>query len=441
MKNRTLFLKRLFMSAALGALLASPVLAMEEENRGRPAAAAAVAKLNAEQDKFMRDLHTTVVSGVMRPFHDVLGYFNMLNIQLTEEGFQETLTMCDTQSQIQEEFAKISKTLESDLSALKRYHTAHKAQIKTPVNVEEYLNALGAGFKEILNGFMGNVNVFMRAPTLAKSKELGLEGERLKETVRVTMERFHISDHTNSLKVFFFQGITPQESALAEQEERLRKLQIQQQKEEEDRAQEKRRRTLMRENFMHSVAGAAFGAAQAHVNEKFVAAGVGEEAIMSFSGIESLHILGEILEKESFLNVLVNLNEIRASEIKRGLMLDEMRELLNFRETILTWKMNKTGKQGDDFIGGLNTIDGHFRRNDTLRETPRNAFMQILRLLKAISDQFPSDERVNTVVLEAFSSIEDQKGRCGSGLMGRSLVLAHSVSKLLADGLENPFKK
>ncbi|HQS84743.1 MAG: hypothetical protein B7Y25_07440 [Alphaproteobacteria bacterium 16-39-46] len=250
MKNRTLFLKRLFMSAALGALLTSPVLAMDGEKESRPAAAAAVpgvgpnpepssenkfrnlfleesnvsegfkgfspgaaavaatevAELNPEQEKFMRDLHTTFADCIVKPFKSILASFSMLIKASTEEEFRKVFDQYNEGVQTQRRLEKIRKGLETDLPALKRYYTTNKVKIGTQGEAEAYLDSLGGDLERTLNGFLRNLG--RSRPSLKSSKILYLEGMGLTDSIEEITTKFRFYRHA---LYFHFSGKSPEE--------------------------------------------------------------------------------------------------------------------------------------------------------------------------------------------------------------------------------------
>jgi hypothetical protein len=212
-----------------------------------------------------------------------------------------------------------------------------------------------------------------------------------------------------------------------------KKAEMKRVQEEREEAENRRRIADFDERF-----DSFFNELQAHFEEKMARLiqnpGGQEEGVMPLSATDSLDFLRKALEQKGILE------QVRSSFYNN--IPDDQISLTFLRESRfddLVRKMDQ--KRTAAFEGGLATIERHCFRSDRFPLSPKDAFLKPLAFLVALYERFPNDERVKTVVGEAFGLIEDQKGKCGAGLLGRSFMLSRSLLQLLRSGVEKPFEQ
>ncbi len=429
------------MSAALSALLTSPGFAMDDEMKARVAAVQGV-KLNAQQDDFIRKLKNTVWVDIKVSFEEILDGLSMGSRNADEGEFQSFFPCCGKEGVVTA-LQKIRQALDETLPSYKTDYLRHKEEIKSSVVVEVYLDVLSRDLRGILAPALIETEDFLGNTTLVLCTNLHHKLLGTQELLSKKLKSFYFSDHTDTLKAYFFGENPPQSQEVADEIERVRKLQIKEQVAMEEQVREARLRKMQLDAFLQSEQGTLYGVTKALIKERLRKGKQGDEFIMTLANEECFNYLKVILNEDSFLNRLANLNGINASKISRGRTQLEDIALIDFSNSVKTWRNQIFPDKGDEgsFLGGLETINRHCGKSTRIDDSPNKAFFQILRLLKEISDKFPQDERVKTLVFQSFGFIQDQHNMCASGLMGRSLLLASLISNLLVDAVEKPFVK
>ncbi|MBS0186038.1 MAG: hypothetical protein JSS34_06850 [Proteobacteria bacterium] len=471
MRKKILFVTRLLMGVSFGSLLMSPICAMDEQEK-RPAAAAVPAKLNQEQDKFMRDVHALVRLGIRLPLHDFVGPFQALSNEPTEDAFKEWLDMCWGE-QINEGYTKINKAVDSDFSEIQKYYKANQARIGASIDGEAYLNSLKAKLQETLSGFLTKVDDFLKVPSQAKTKNLALEAENLKAPLEAVMGQFHISDHTKTLNAYLYgvKEMTAEEKAA----QQFKALQLEAAQKEAERLKELERLlaphrqalaplTARIEALVAPVAGGRDRDGYSVANEGIMR--VGNEgglalleqlrrllpplvALQKIAYIEPREGAALGFSKEhavAFYKTLVLGNHINIS----GMIVESFTEMMTspaydnaallrlcrdksegtFEGIYARYMNSKTPQNQHDLaeaILKLGVVDGHSTR-----------LLHPLALVKSLWDQNPD---LRPALLEFlpqyFTFMADQVGKCAAGATGRTILM----TRLLAEALtKTPLK-
>ena len=198
MKNKSLFLKRLFMSAALSALLTSPGFAMDDEMKARVAAVQGV-KLNAQQDDFIRKLKNTVWVDIKVSFEEILDGLSMGSRNADEGEFQSFFPCCGKEGVVTA-LQKIRQALDETLPSYKTDYLRHKEEIKSSVVVEVYLDVLSRDLRGILAPALIETEDFLGNTTLVLCTNLHHKLLGTQELLSKKLKSFYFSDHTDTLK-------------------------------------------------------------------------------------------------------------------------------------------------------------------------------------------------------------------------------------------------
>ncbi len=451
MKNKILFLKRLFLNAALGALLTSSVFAMDED-REKPAASA-FSKLNVEQNTFIVNLHDGIVLELKNQFRAM-----MIGCQSLSAISQEADAFYIYYKQVHPSVLKINKILKEKFTEIEKYYTENKAPIGTLVNGETYLKSLNGALKKMFEEFSKESSRFIelnRGNPKEITRKFQVETPRLQAGFSGILGQFFIGDK-KSLEAHFFgmeavseEKMTPkgvevslagpakQDDVLIAQQERFKVFEI--------------RLKILTTRIDGLIAHRKEGRDEDGYS-------MDKEGIMKLGNHGGLNLLGDVRQLLSSLFEIRNLPYIDPYE---GAALGFSNEdaLTFYRALISEGHLDVSEAIADSFDEetlrfcnekSKGTFEPLFKKYVTskTRENINNLAEAILKLsvaeshstrllhplalAKSLWDQKPGlKEALIEILPSYFMLMADQVGKCANGATGRTILM----TRLLAEAL------
>lgn len=469
MNNYKSMLASFIMGAALGVIFISPSFAMLADRPEEAAAATRAPSVmrgiptwgqaNTEQKELLFQVFTRI-KHIRENFDELVDVCQRL-VQQDEPSFQEDVQICG-KADIINAIANMNDNITSFPHTL-AYYEAHSVSIDLGVvrahHIRRQLLTIHEELRTIFRPLLGiSVDAMLGSKATAQDfldTQIPLVAHRFKERAlfRKTSEGWRTflypecnTDSEVTLKNLSSAEITALQAmedarsdAQAHETEDLarqaaKKIRLAEELTARAKEEERARHRLRLQEFNDSPHGVFFHDLEAHYLEKMAHQGGHDEGVMRFYGRDSLDRLLILLSRDKILDQLTTLHGLtaRISEPHKLLTMQSVDEWLGLTVDDRAMK--------NAFHGGLRTIWKHATPDGEFpMMPPKDAFLNLLGLLHQIHQAFPTDERVNQTVLQAYFWIVDQDGACPADLLGRSFMLGEVVSKLLVGGLEHPF--